>query len=101
MARPGPAKGIVLTQQHREKIAKSQVLTALMEHTLGKRDMSSTQVQAGIALMRKVLPDLSSAELTGETVQHFVAWLPQQAASVEDWRAQYALPAPTEDDTEH
>lgn len=54
-----------LTEEHRVKIANSNILSALIDHTLGKREMTSTQVTAGIALIRKVLPDLAQTELKG------------------------------------
>ena len=54
-----------MSEEHRVKIQNSNVLNALVEHVEGKREMSSTQVTAGIALMRKVLPDLSNTEISG------------------------------------
>lgn len=55
-----------MSNEHRVKIQNSNILNALIEHVGGKRDMAATQVTAGIALLKKVLPDLSSVELTGE-----------------------------------
>lgn len=52
-----------MSDEHRVKIQNSNVLNALIEHATGQREMSGTQVTAGIALMRKVLPDLSSVAL--------------------------------------
>lgn len=64
---PGPAKGsIKLTQQHRDKIANSKILQRLIGHAEGVEDMTQTQVTAAIALMKKVMPDLKSTEMTGE-----------------------------------
>lgn len=81
MARkPGPKKGTVrLTQEHRDKIRNSKILDMLIGHAVGSVDMSQTQVTAGLALMKKVLPDLQSVELTGDseaplTVVHEVKW---------------------------
>lgn len=54
-----------MSDEHRVKIQNSNILNALVEHVEGKRDMSSTQVTAGIALLKKVLPDLTAVELTG------------------------------------
>ena len=53
-----------MSTAHRVKIQNSNILNALIEHVEGKRDMSATQVSAGVALLRKVLPDLSSVEMT-------------------------------------
>lgn len=67
----GRKAGFKMPDEYRSKIAKSQVLNALIEHTEGRREMSSTQVTAGIALLRKVLPDLAATDVTsnGESVQ--------------------------------
>lgn len=53
-----------MSDAHRVKIQNSNVLTALIEHAVGKREMSSTQVTAGIALLKKVLPDLAQTDVT-------------------------------------
>lgn len=67
----GRVAGFVMSDEHRVKIQNSNVLNALIEHAIGKRDMSATQVSAGIALLRKVLPDLSSVDHTGSvTLKH-------------------------------
>jgi hypothetical protein len=55
-----------MTHEHRTKIAKSQILKCLIEHATGTREMSATQVTAGVALLKKVLPDLSNIELSGD-----------------------------------
>jgi hypothetical protein len=65
----GRPPGFVMSPEHRTKIQNSQVLNCLLEHVCGNRDMSSTQVTAGIALMKKVLPDLSATDVTG-TINH-------------------------------
>lgn len=54
-----------MSHAHRVKIQNSNILKALMDHVDGKRDMNATQVTAGIALLKKVLPDLQSIELSG------------------------------------
>jgi len=53
-----------MTQEHRDKIAKSNILSTLIKHVEGKQDMSSTQVTAGLGLLRKCLPDLQAVELS-------------------------------------
>lgn len=40
---------------------------SLIEHVEGKREMSATQVTAGLGLLRKVLPDLAAtADVEGD-----------------------------------
>lgn len=59
----GRQPGFVMGPEHRLKIANSNVLNCLIQHAEGTREMSATQVSAGIALLRKVLPDLSVEEV--------------------------------------
>jgi hypothetical protein len=65
----GRKPGFQMSEEHRVKIRNSNILNALIEHVEGKRDMSSTQVTAGLGLLRKCLPDLSSVEHSG-TIDH-------------------------------
>jgi hypothetical protein len=63
MTTRGRPPGFRMTDEHRTKIRNSKILNVLIEHVEGQRDMSATQVTAGVALLRKVLPDLSSVEM--------------------------------------
>lgn len=65
-ARRGPPVNALMTNEHRAKIKSSQILNALQEHVLGKRAMQQTQVTAAVALLRKVMPDLSQTTMTGD-----------------------------------
>lgn len=65
MAERGRKPGFRMSDEHRVKIQNSNILNALIEHVEGRRDMSATQITAGVALLKKVLPDLSSTELSG------------------------------------
>jgi hypothetical protein len=66
MAARGRSVGFRMSDDHRVKIQNSNILNALIEHVEGKRDMSASQVTAGVALMKKILPDLSSMEVAGD-----------------------------------
>ena len=89
MAR-GRKPGFIMSDEHRTKIANSQILKCLLEHIQGTREMSATQVSAGLGLLRKVLPDLSQAEIKSEVVHRYVARLPEKAKSTEQWQQQHA-----------
>ncbi len=52
-----------MSNEHRVKIQNSNILNALIEHAQGEREMSSTQVAAGLGLLKKALPDLSAMEI--------------------------------------
>lgn len=92
MAKRGRSPGFQMSDAHRVKIQNSNILNALVEHVEGKREMSATQVSAGIALLRKVMPDLSAAENHTEVVHRYVARLPEKAKSTEAWQKQHAQP---------
>lgn len=50
-----------------EKIKVGVILDRLMKHFAGEVEMSSTQVTVGLALLKKVLPDLKQSD---QTVTH-------------------------------
>ncbi|NCA24493.1 MAG: hypothetical protein EBS91_07840, partial [Betaproteobacteria bacterium] len=55
-----------MSEAHRLKIANSNILNVLLQHVEGKREMSPTQVSAGLGLLKKVLPDLQTVEHKGD-----------------------------------
>ena len=65
-AKRGRTRGFVMSDDHRVKIQNSNILNALIEHAEGNRDMSPTQVSAGLGLLRKVLPDLQAMTIGGD-----------------------------------
>jgi hypothetical protein len=66
MVERGRKAGFVMSHEHRGKIQKSNILNALIEHTEGKREMSATQVSAGLGLLKKCLPDLATVTIQGD-----------------------------------
>ena len=54
----------------RNKIQVSQIINRLMNHHLGKVEMTPTQLRAGEILLRKRLPDLSQVSGPGEGGEH-------------------------------
>ena len=55
-----------MSDEHRVKIKNSNILNALIEHVEGTREMSATQVSAGLGLLRKVMPDLATTTIQGD-----------------------------------
>jgi hypothetical protein len=53
----GRQPGFRMSNDHRVKIQNSNILNALVEHVEGKREMSSSQVTAGVALLKKITND--------------------------------------------
>jgi len=62
----------MLTEEHRDKIRKSNIFSNLIQHAEGKKDLSPTQVQVGLALIKKILPDLQSVQISGDEEKPFV-----------------------------
>jgi hypothetical protein len=62
------ASSIQTQDYYRAKIRTANILSTLQQHLEGRREMQPTQVQVGIALLRKVLPDLAAHEHTGEAL---------------------------------
>lgn len=83
-----------MPEEHRVKIKNSNILNALIEHVLGEREMSATQVSAGLGLLRKAMPDLASVESTSEVTHRYVARIPDKAANAKAWHESNA-PQPT------
>lgn len=73
----GRQPGFTMSDAHRVKIQNSNILSALIAHAEGEREMSATQVSAGLGLLRKCLPDLSAVEHSGDKdkpIAHTVSW---------------------------
>lgn len=68
-ARKGPS--YQMSSEHRDKIKNSNILNALVEHAVGERKMTASQVTAGLGLLKKIMPDLASVQVeTGENGFH-------------------------------
>lgn len=50
----------------RDKIQASQLVNALESHVLKGKKMGPSQVTAALGLLKKCVPDLTHAELTGK-----------------------------------
>lgn len=61
MSDRGRKPGFRMSNEHRVKIQNSNILNALIEHVEGEREMSASQVSAGLGLLRKVMPDLAAS----------------------------------------
>lgn len=90
MANRGRSPGFSMSNEHRVKIQNSNILNALIEHVEGTREMSATQVSAALGLLRKVMPDLSAAEIKSETTHRYVARVPEKATTVQTWQQQHS-----------
>jgi len=82
-------RNAMVHEEARRKIKISQLVNRLTNHVLGKVEMSSTQVTAASVLLKKVLPDLTSTELTGDVNHNYVAMMPNSAETTEEWEKRY------------
>lgn len=73
-----------MPEEHRGKIAQSNILKSLIEHVEGKREMSSTQVTAGLGLLKKVLPDLTYNQHGGDEDHPIVARIERAIVNASD-----------------
>lgn len=55
----------VMSNSHRDKIRDANILNALIEFTKGEREMSAAQASVGVALLKKIMPDLSNMQVEG------------------------------------
>ena len=64
--RRGRTAGFKMPEEHRSKIANSSVLNRLIALGEGRIKMTQAEVTACIALIRKILPDLTATQLSGD-----------------------------------
>lgn len=73
----------------RRRIQSAKIEERLMKALNGEIELSPGQIQIGLGLIRKVLPDLSATELSGEveTKHRVVSGSPMTDT---DWEKRYA-----------
>jgi hypothetical protein len=49
----------------REKIRASQLINRLQDHVFGETELSATQVNAALGLLKKSIPDIKAIEMSG------------------------------------
>jgi len=74
----------------RAKIQTHQLVRRLTEHVNGKVKLEATQVSAALGLLKKVMPDLSATEHSGEIVRSYVIRAPEPVKSTEEWQQRNA-----------
>ena len=81
----GRKPGFKMSEDHRSKIANSQVLNRLITHVTGSPILEPSQVTAAVALLKKVMPDLQSVESKSEVTVRNVVRLPNPKATADEW----------------
>ena len=74
----------------RAKIQAAQIINRFHACIMGEVTLDSQQVSCGKTLLAKVLPDLSSAEMTSEVTHTYVARMPASTETVNEWERQHS-----------
>jgi len=68
MAGRGREPGFQMGAEHRSKIAKSKIFSRLLAHAEGDLpDLSPSERDTGLALLRKVMPDMKPVDGDGDS----------------------------------
>ena len=79
----------------RARIKAGGIAKRLEDYIVGKISMEPAQVTAALGLLRKVVPDVSAVEHSGEVTQNHVARIPAVQQNSEQWQQQHSPDAPT------
>jgi hypothetical protein len=80
----GRPKGVRLTEDHRNKLKVSHLLSRLQKCALGELSLPPDQLKALEICLRKVLPDLQATEIKAD-IATYVARLPTPAPTAAAW----------------
>lgn len=76
----------VYAEKVRARIKAGGIVQRLQKHVLGEVQMSASQVTAALGLLRKVVPDVSHMEHSGEVnVNNFAVPLTQPSQEAPEW----------------
>ncbi len=73
-------------EETRAKIKAGNIINRLQKFIAGEVSMEAAAVTASLGLLKKVLPDLTSVEHSGEITKTYVARLPQPIADIDEWK---------------
>jgi len=88
----GREPGFRMSADHRLKITNSNILSCLIQHAEGEREMSGTQVTAAIALLKKVMPDLAAIQHSGND-DHYLSFIETLEPTLRRKRCMRFLPS--------
>jgi hypothetical protein len=77
-------------EETRRKIQGSGVVNRLISFINGEVKLEPAQVSASLGLLKKILPDLTSAEIKQETTVRYVARVPNKVETSIGWQQQHA-----------
>lgn len=74
----------------RSKIQTESIVQRLTQFIKGEIIMEAAAVSAALGLLKKVLPDLTSVEHTGEIEHNYVARMPAPVKGMDEWQIRYS-----------
>lgn len=83
-------KSPAMVEKFRASIRVGLIRNRLMNHLLGKLEMTTTQLKAAEILLNKSVPSMASVEHKGDVTVNYVAQLPDVERSQEEWKQHYA-----------
>lgn len=75
-------------EETRAKIKAGNIVTRLQKFVEGEVEMVPHQVTAALGLLKKVLPDMTSVEHSGDVSTTYVARLPAPVSTIDEWQSQ-------------
>ncbi len=76
----------------RAKIQVAKIVERLTGLIAGTIEMPPHAVTAALGLLRKVLPDVNTVEISGDIKTTYVARMPQKQTTMEQWQNSYTAP---------
>lgn len=89
---PARVKKIRHDENTRTKIKVGNIITRLHGLIAGTVDMPPHAVSAALGLLKKVLPDVTSVEISKEVTVSYIARMPQKQTTMEQWQKNYEAP---------
>lgn len=79
----------------RQKIRAHAIIERLVKFIDGKVDMQPAAVTAALGLLRKIVPDLSAVEHSGEIKKEYVIRVPAPSPDMVEWQKRHIDLNPT------
>jgi hypothetical protein len=85
---PARTRKILHDDETRSRIQASNIITRLHKLIQGEIEMPAHAVTAALGLLRKVLPDVTSVEHSGEVTTRYVVGVPSRINDSIQWAQQ-------------
>ena len=86
---PARTRKIFHDEDTRKKIQAGNIINRLEKFISGEIRMEPAAVTAALGLLKKVLPDLTSVELSADVSTPYVARIPSASETIDVWQQQH------------